>query len=46
MRCIGALIGTAENDPEAPRRVGEFRQALAKLGWSEGRNVVIDLHIA
>jgi putative tryptophan/tyrosine transport system substrate-binding protein len=42
MRRIGALIGTAENDPEAPRRVGEFRQALAKLGWSEGRNIVID----
>src|SRR5258707_6447710 len=42
VRRIGALIGAAENDPEAPRRVGEFRQALAKLGWSEGRNVVID----
>jgi putative ABC transport system substrate-binding protein len=42
MRRIGALIGAAENDPEAPRRVGEFRQTLAKLGWSEGRNVVID----
>jgi putative tryptophan/tyrosine transport system substrate-binding protein len=41
-RRIGVLIGTLENDPEASLRVGEFRQALAKLGWSEGRNVVIE----
>jgi putative tryptophan/tyrosine transport system substrate-binding protein len=42
VRRIGVLIGTLENDPEASLRVGEFRQALAKLGWSEGRNVVIE----
>src|SRR5436309_10462705 len=42
MRRIGVLIGTLENDPEAPLGVGEFRQALAKLGWSEGRNVAIE----
>jgi putative ABC transport system substrate-binding protein len=41
-RRIGVLIGTSETDPEASLRVGEFRQALAKLGWSEGRNVVIE----
>ena len=43
MRRIGVLIGTLENDPEASLRVGEFRQALAKLGWSEGRNVSMDI---
>jgi putative tryptophan/tyrosine transport system substrate-binding protein len=42
MRRIGVLIGTLENDLEASLRVGEFRQALAKLGWSEGRNVAIE----
>ena len=42
MRRVGVLVGTLENDPEASLRVGEFRQALAKLGWSEGRNVVIE----
>jgi putative ABC transport system substrate-binding protein len=41
-RRIGVLIGTLENDPEASLRVGEFRQALAKLGWSESRNVAIE----
>jgi putative ABC transport system substrate-binding protein len=42
IRRIGVLMGTLENDPEASLRVGEFRQALDKLGWSEGRNVVIE----
>jgi putative tryptophan/tyrosine transport system substrate-binding protein len=42
VRRIGVLIGTLENDLEASLRVGEFRQALAKLGWSEGRNVAIE----
>ena len=43
MRRIGMLLGVTETNPEGPRRVGAFREALAKLGWSEGRNVVIDL---
>src|ERR1700741_4782249 len=42
MRRIGVLIGTSENDPEASLRIQEFRQAVAKLGWSEGRNVGIE----
>ena len=42
VRRIGVLIGTLENDPEASLRTQEFRQALAKLGWSEGRNVAIE----
>jgi putative ABC transport system substrate-binding protein len=42
VRRIGVLIGTLENDPEASLRTQEFRQALAKLGWSEGRNVGIE----
>jgi putative ABC transport system substrate-binding protein len=40
---IGVLMGFEENDPEAKRRVSAFTQALADLGWTEGRNVRIDL---
>src|SRR5262245_55329164 len=42
MRRIGVVVVTKETDPETPLRAMAFRQALAKLGWSEGRNVVID----
>jgi putative tryptophan/tyrosine transport system substrate-binding protein len=41
-RRIGVVMVTKETDPETPLRAMAFRQALAKLGWSEGRNVVID----
>jgi hypothetical protein len=42
VRRVGVLSVTREADPETPLRVTAFRQALGKLGWSEGRNVVID----
>src|SRR5215472_15976439 len=42
MRRIGVVVVTKETDLETPLRAMAFRQALAKLGWSEGRNVVID----
>src|SRR5262245_65424775 len=42
MRRIGALMGVAADDPEAPARVGAFSQGLAELGWTIGRNVRID----
>src|SRR5262249_9159414 len=42
LRRIGVVVVTKETDPETPLRAMAFRQALAKLGWSEGRNVVID----
>jgi putative ABC transport system substrate-binding protein len=32
-----------ENDPEWKPRVSAFTQALADLGWTNGRNVRIDL---
>ena len=32
-----------ENNPEPKRRVSAFTQALAGLGWTDGRNVRIDL---
>jgi putative ABC transport system substrate-binding protein len=32
-------MGLAETDPEIPRRVAMFRQALQDLGWVEGHNI-------
>jgi hypothetical protein len=39
VRRIGVLIGGSENDPERETRLSEFTQALAGLGWTDGRNV-------
>ena len=43
-RRIGVLLGGAtESDPTYQAWIAEFRDALAKLGWIEGRNLEIDL---
>jgi len=42
MRRIGALMSFAESDPEAQARVAVFKEALQKLGWAEGRNILIE----
>jgi putative ABC transport system substrate-binding protein len=46
VRRIGVLIGGDENDPVQKTIVSAFTQALAGLGWTEGRNVRIDLRWA
>ena len=44
IRRIGVLRSTYdENDPEWKLRYSAFTQALAGLGWTEGRNVRMDL---
>jgi putative ABC transport system substrate-binding protein len=43
MRRIGVLTTLDENDPLTKLRVSAFTQALADLGWTDGRNVRIDL---
>ena len=43
MRRIGVLMGADENDPRLKSRVSAFTQALADLGWTDGRNVRMDL---
>ena len=43
MRRIGVLMGLDENDPLAKARLSAFTQALAGLGWTDGRNVRMDL---
>jgi ABC-type uncharacterized transport system substrate-binding protein len=42
VRRIGVLIGGDENDPEWKPRLSAFTQALADLGWTDGRNVRMD----
>jgi putative ABC transport system substrate-binding protein len=42
VRRLGVLMSNSEDDPLAQARVTAFRQALAELGWTEGRNLKID----
>jgi putative ABC transport system substrate-binding protein len=43
IRRIGVLTAGDENDPLSRAIVSAFTQALAGLGWTDGRNVRIDL---
>jgi putative ABC transport system substrate-binding protein len=43
MRRIGALMDTAEDNPDGQARIAAFRQSLQELGWVEGRNIRVDL---
>jgi putative ABC transport system substrate-binding protein len=43
VRRIGVLIGGDENDPLRKKLVSAITQALADLGWTDGRNVRVDL---
>jgi putative ABC transport system substrate-binding protein len=47
MRRIGGLMGAPdENDPVAKSELSALTQALADLGWTDGRNVRMDLRWA
>ena len=46
VRRIGVLLAGDENDPMYKPRVSAFTQALADLGWTDGRNVRMDLRWA
>jgi putative ABC transport system substrate-binding protein len=46
MRRIGALMAYVESDREGQARVAAFREGLQKLGWTEGRNIRIDMRWA
>ena len=43
MRRIGVLMPFAESDPYATAQLSGFIQGLAQLGWTDGRNVRMDL---
>ena len=42
-RRIGILMNRAANDAEAEARLTALRKALQQLGWSEGRNVRLEI---
>src|SRR5271154_5508253 len=46
VRRIGVLIGFAESDPAVQSWLAAFQGALAKLGWTEGSNLQIELRWA
>ena len=46
MRRIGVLMFGDENDSVTKPHVAAFTQALADLGWTDGRNVRVDLRWA
>jgi putative ABC transport system substrate-binding protein len=46
VRRIGVLIPYDENDSEGKLRYSAFTQALADLGWADGRNVRMDFRWA
>ena len=43
VRRIGVLVPGDENDPVMKSRISAFTQALVDLGWTDGRNVRMDL---
>jgi putative ABC transport system substrate-binding protein len=46
IRRIGVLMAYAEGDREEQARVATLREQLEKLGWTEGRNIKIDIRWA
>jgi putative ABC transport system substrate-binding protein len=43
VRRIGFLMNLAADDPQGQARLNAFRQRLAELSWTEGRDVQIDI---
>jgi putative ABC transport system substrate-binding protein len=43
---IGMVLAYNESDPAGQSLVAAFRQELQKLGWTEGRNIAIDVRYA
>src|SRR5215470_10833761 len=43
VRRIGVLMGGAESDPENRARLAAFLDGLQQLGWTDDRNVRIDI---
>ena len=43
VRRIGVLMAGDETDPEQKRRLSALTKAVAELGWTDGRNVRMDV---
>jgi putative ABC transport system substrate-binding protein len=46
MRRIGVLMSVAADDPEGQARIAAFLQGLRQLGWTDGRDVQIEVRWA
>jgi putative tryptophan/tyrosine transport system substrate-binding protein len=46
VRRVGVLFVGDENDPAVKTRLSAFTQALAEFGWTDGRNLLMDLRWA
>ena len=46
MRRICMLLGFAESDRDAQSGLAQFREELRKLGWTEGRNIEMEVRAA
>jgi putative ABC transport system substrate-binding protein len=46
LRRVGLVMGYIVSDPEGQAQVAAFRQELQSLGWTEGRNIQIDIRYA
>ena len=46
LRRIGVLMSTARDDAEGRARMAAFLQGLQQLGWTDGRNLIIDWRYA
>jgi putative ABC transport system substrate-binding protein len=46
VRRIGVLVAATADDADYQARIAAFRQGLQQLGWSDGRNVHVDIRWA
>ena len=46
VRRIGVLMAATADDPDYQARIAAFQQGLQQLGWSDGRNVHVDIRWA
>jgi putative tryptophan/tyrosine transport system substrate-binding protein len=46
MKRVGVLAPFNKNDPESQMNLAAFKERLADIGWTEGRNVAIEYRFA
>src|SRR5215831_15920657 len=46
VRRVGVLMAATGDEPENQARIGAFQQGLAALGWTDGRNLRLDIRWA